>query len=48
MVLLFYKNYFVNTRLGDSIAIHGIGLDNLPPVIAEPMKIIDSVGLTRR
>jgi hypothetical protein len=33
---------------GDSIPIHGIGLDNLPPVVAETMKIINSVSLTRR
>jgi hypothetical protein len=33
---------------GDSIPIHGIGLNNLPPVMAEPLKIINSVSLTRR
>lgn len=33
---------------GDKIPIHGIGLDNLPPVMAEPMQIINSVSITRR
>jgi hypothetical protein len=33
---------------GDPIPIHGIGLDNLPPVMAEPMKIINSISITRR
>jgi hypothetical protein len=33
---------------GEPIPIHGIGLDNLPPVMDEPMKIINSVSITRR
>ena len=33
---------------GDPIMIYGIGLDNLPPVMAEPMQIINSVSITRR
>lgn len=33
---------------GDAIPIHGIGLDNLPPVMAEPMQIINSLSITRR
>lgn len=33
---------------GDPIPIHGIGLDNLPAVMDEPMKIINSVSITRR
>jgi hypothetical protein len=33
---------------GDPVPIHGIGHDNLPPVMAEPMKIISSVSATRR
>jgi hypothetical protein len=33
---------------GDPIPIHGIGLDNLPAVMDEPMKIINSISITRR
>lgn len=33
---------------GDPIPIHGIGLDNLPAVMAEPMQIVNSVSITRR
>ena len=33
---------------GEPIPIHGIGLDNLPAVMAEPMQIINSVSITRR
>ena len=32
---------------GEPIPIHGIGLDNLPLVMAEPMQIINSVSITR-
>jgi hypothetical protein len=33
---------------GEPIAIYGIGLDKLPAVMDEPMKIINSVSITRR
>jgi hypothetical protein len=33
---------------GDPIPIHGIGLDILPAVMDEPMKIINSISVTRR
>jgi hypothetical protein len=33
---------------GDPIPIHGIGLDNLPAVMDEPMKIINSISITRK
>lgn len=33
---------------GESIPIHGIGLDNLPPVMDEPLQIINSVSITRK
>jgi hypothetical protein len=33
---------------GDPFPIQGIGPDNLPPVMAAPMKIISSVRITRR
>jgi hypothetical protein len=33
---------------GEPIQIHGIGLDNLPPILDEPMQIMNSVSITSR